>query len=60
MPCFKKKKKGTNIQKSFYTNSQVIVKQKPIFVKPKLPVVPSPKLIPRSSIMWATPASKCL
>ena len=38
---------------------QVVVVQKPVFIKPKLPVIAaSPNPIPRASIMWATPASK--
>ncbi|XP_052821444.1 kinesin-like protein KIF20B isoform X3 [Mya arenaria] len=36
--------------------SKVEVHQKPVFIKPKLPVSQMPAAIPRTSISWATPA----
>ncbi|KAL4221164.1 hypothetical protein ACF0H5_019423 [Mactra antiquata] len=36
--------------------SKVEVHQKPVFIKPKLPVKPAPTILPRTSIAWATPA----
>ncbi|XP_060582779.1 kinesin-like protein KIF20A [Ruditapes philippinarum] len=36
--------------------SKVEVQQKPVFIKPKLPLAPAPAHIPRTSISWATPA----
>ncbi|XP_052285989.1 kinesin-like protein KIF20B isoform X2 [Dreissena polymorpha] len=36
--------------------SKVEVQQKPVFIKPKMPIAAAPSLIPRTSISWATPA----